>query len=143
METFAAPQARLEWDRFIGPKSAPATAPYVKSNDRDALLALAERLSRPSRRVFAMSLHSNAEGEYRTYLLEQPARLTGDAVAEAHVAFRKGYENPNVTVSFTKDGAQSLVALTNNNLYRRLAIVLDGRVLAAPVMTSRIRGAVW
>jgi hypothetical protein len=130
----------LEWDRHLGPQHA-VDAPYLKSSDPQALLAFAGNLSRPGRRL-AVSVKPDAEGEYRTYLLDDPAPLTGDGVAEAHVAFRRGADDPNVTVSFTEGGARSLHALTSNKRFWRLAVVLDGRVAAAPVLMAPIQGGI-
>jgi preprotein translocase subunit SecD len=135
------PGIGLEWDRYLGPKDVTVTAPYATSSDAQALLAFVGDLGRPGR-VLAVSVKPDAKGKYRTYLLDDPAPLTGDGVAEAHVSFRRGEDWPNVTVSFTEGVAQSLDTLTSNNRFRRLAIVLDGRVVAAPIITAPIRGGI-
>ncbi|MDO8733950.1 MAG: protein translocase subunit SecD, partial [Elusimicrobiota bacterium] len=48
------------------------------------------------------------------------------------------YNMPYVGIDFNKDGAKLFAAITEANIEKRLAIVLDGVVQSAPVIRSRI-----
>lgn len=126
-------------DRLLGPKDAFLTVPYLASKDWQALLAFAKDRA-PAGRVLAVSLKPDGTGEYRTYLLHERAALTGKDVSDARVSINRGEKWPSVVVAFTEPGARSLDSLTTSNRWRRLAIVFDGRVHSAPVITTPITG---
>lgn len=130
----------VDWDRYEGANRAIVTAPYLTSNDWEALRAFG-RDRAPAGRVLSVSLNPDGTGKYRTYLLHERAALTGDDVADARVAFDSG-ENPRpyVGVTFNEPGARLFESLTANNVFRRLAIVFDGRVDSAPIIQSAIPG---
>lgn len=83
----------------------------------------------------------NAQGG----VLEQPivlrkeAVLTGDAVSDAQVHFGN-YGEAYVGISFNPRGAKLFERLTAENVKRRMAIVLDGKVYSAPVIQEKIAG---
>ncbi|WP_165177368.1 protein translocase subunit SecD [Desulfovibrio sp. ZJ369] len=71
--------------------------------------------------------------------LEKDAMLTGEDVADARPAFdnmNKSY----VTLNFNARGARIFERVTTENVGRRMAIVLDGKVYSAPVIRERIGG---
>jgi len=47
---------------------------------------------------------------------------------------------PNISLTFTRDGAKKLARVTAENIGRRMAIVVDGRLLSAPIIRARIPG---
>ena len=70
-------------------------------------------------------------------LLEKKAALTGNAVTEARVDFEQ-FGQPYVSLKFSPEGAEIFSQVTADNVGKRLAIVLDGRVSSAPVIRERI-----
>jgi len=47
--------------------------------------------------------------------------------------------NPSVGITLTEDGAKALEATTSRNRNKRLAIVLNGKVVSAPTIRATIR----
>ncbi|NNE08792.1 MAG: protein translocase subunit SecD, partial [Gemmatimonadetes bacterium] len=75
------------------------------------------------------------------YLLTDRAELTGASIANAQVqlGLDASYPNqPGVALTMTPEGAHEFATLTENNIGRRLAIVLDGNVQSAPGIRNRI-----
>ncbi|MBI5546001.1 MAG: hypothetical protein HY901_19085 [Deltaproteobacteria bacterium] len=72
------------------------------------------------------------------YLAVRPAEVTGDDVASAQV--QKNSRGPYVSVTFTQSGAKAFEQLTRRIVGHKLAIVLDGKITSAPLVTSAITG---
>jgi protein-export membrane protein SecD len=74
-------------------------------------------------------------------LVESRTLMTGDMLAKAMVDFNSSqFGQPVIAFELTKDGEGLFAAITEENVQRRLAIVLDGVVQSAPVIKSRIGG---
>ncbi|MCG3176169.1 MAG: Protein translocase subunit SecDF [Candidatus Omnitrophica bacterium] len=71
-------------------------------------------------------------------LLETRTPLTGKYVSNAGVSFESQFNEPVVTLEFNPEGGKIFSDLTGDNVGRRLAIVLDGKVQSAPVINERI-----
>lgn len=72
-------------------------------------------------------------------LLEKDAVLTGDALTNASVRFdQSSFNEPIVSLQFSPKGASKFAEITANNIGRRLAIVLDGKVQSAPRIKEAI-----
>lgn len=71
--------------------------------------------------------------------VERDAMLTGEDVADARPAFDQ-LNQAYVTLNFNSRGADIFERVTAENVNRRMAIVLDGRVYSAPVIRERIGG---
>lgn len=80
---------------------------------------------------------SGAPAEIRYYAVEKKRTVTGRDLRNARPAMGQ-MNQPIVEFSFTPDGAKSFSELTGANVGNGLAIVLDGRVVSAPVIHSRI-----
>lgn len=72
-----------------------------------------------------------------TVVLESKPVLTGDKLTNASVGF-DNYGQATVEIQFDKEGAKIFDSVTFQNIGRRLAIVLDGKVHSAPVIRDRI-----
>jgi preprotein translocase subunit SecD len=71
------------------------------------------------------------------YAVRKVIPVTGTDLKNARV--QKGrLGEPNVGFSLTPDGSKKFGELTGSNIKRRLAIVLDNKVVSAPVINSRI-----
>jgi SecD/SecF fusion protein len=73
-------------------------------------------------------------------LLETKVLMTGDMVKNAQVRIGGTFNEPYVSLDFTSRGGKVFATLTENNVGRRMAIVLDGVVKSAPVIRERILG---
>src|SRR5260370_28938104 len=75
-------------------------------------------------------------GKREKYLVKRRPELTGDQVTRANATFeQRGYE---VALSFNSEGGKIFQRVTRDNINNRLAIVLDGEVISAPVIQTEI-----
>jgi len=72
------------------------------------------------------------------FLVKEEPEITGAALTNAKVEIGGQYNMPYVAIDFNKDGAKKFARITEINIERNLAIVLDGRVQSAPVIKSKI-----
>lgn len=68
-----------------------------------------------------------------------PVLLTGKDLANAQATFDQ-FGRPQVSLTFTGEGAKKFEEVTRQNIGRRLAVVLDGKVFTAPTIRSAISG---
>jgi preprotein translocase subunit SecD len=88
------------------------------------------------------------EGSYVAYmqdgkqpiLLRQQTLLNGSMLDDARVSIKSSYNEPYVSISFNSEGARIFERVTRENVGKRLAIILDGRVYSAPVIRDAIAG---
>jgi SecD/SecF fusion protein len=76
-------------------------------------------------------------GRTENLLLEKDPVVTGDRLLSASVGFDQ-YGQPIVQLQFDDEGAKIFDRATFQNIGKRLAIVLDGKVHSAPVIRDRI-----
>ncbi len=74
------------------------------------------------------------------YVLKKETVLDGTYMDRAQPDMNPTTGQPVVSFSLTLEGAEIFADVTRNNVGRRLAIVLDGRVKSAPVINSEIPG---
>lgn len=91
--------------------------------------------------VVALPLLDNEKGAAaeRQIAVERDAMLTGEDVTDARPAFDQ-LNQAYVTLNFNNRGARVFERATSENVGRRMAIVLDGKVYSAPVIRERIGG---
>lgn len=77
----------------------------------------------------------------RSILLKKETLLTGEYLSEARVNFDPSTGQPYVGIKFNTKGARIFGKITEENINKRLAIVLDGKVYSAPTIQSKITGA--
>ncbi len=70
-------------------------------------------------------------------LIHKDAVLTGSDLAQSTVGF-DSYGMPNVRLQFTSEGAQKFAKVTEENVGKQLAIILDGNVKSAPSIREPI-----
>jgi preprotein translocase subunit SecD len=66
--------------------------------------------------------------------------LTGSYVTDARVQIDSRYNEPYVTLDFDKKGAEIFSTITEDNVNKRLAVVLDNKIQTAPVIQEKISG---
>ena len=79
-----------------------------------------------------------ASKEDTGYYVLDKAALTGASLKNAKVEFGGQFGQPIVSIEFNKEGGRAFADITERNIERNLAIVLDDVVQSAPVIRSRI-----
>ena len=74
------------------------------------------------------------------YLVKKRTSLTGAYLTDAKVQIDSQYNEPYVSITFDKKGARLFARITEENVKKRLAIVLDDNVYSAPVIQEKIAG---
>ena len=73
------------------------------------------------------------------YLIRTKVELTGGMLANARVSM-SNLNQPYVSIDFNKEGGRIFARLTEENVGRRMAIVMDNNVYSAPKIRERIPG---
>ncbi|HUJ60366.1 MAG TPA: hypothetical protein VLX92_17815 [Kofleriaceae bacterium] len=114
---------------------------YLHGRDRNSLeqavreLAASEPVP-PDRRV----AFGPIDRGWRSYYVEAPPALTGNAISNAVVSYDANGDRPVVLLDFNPAGGQELGELTTRIVGKKLAIELDGTIQSAAVITGPIRG---
>ena len=74
------------------------------------------------------------------YLIKKRTLLTGAHLMDARVQIDSQYNEPYVSIDFDKKGGRDFARITEANVKKRLAIVLDDKVYSAPVIQEKITG---
>jgi preprotein translocase subunit SecD len=72
------------------------------------------------------------------YVVQRKVLLTGADLASARVSIDQTTSEPYVSLEFNPAGAKAFAEITEANVGRRLAIILDGNVHSAPSIRERI-----
>jgi len=81
------------------------------------------------------------EVSLRPYLLKAETVLTGQALEDARVTAEQQTQKPQVSLRFSRAGAEGFEKITEANVGKLLAILLDGVVVSAPVIREKIPAA--
>lgn len=87
---------------------------------------------------FGASMLSDDEGN--TYPVLSRVALSGDRLSDANSGFDQITREPIVSFRFDREGARIFADITRDNVGKPFAIVLDGKVLSAPVIREPITG---
>ena len=91
----------------------------------------------PDRELVYQQIES---GLWRTYLVFPTAELDNASIERSDVTFDPAIAQPSVTVDFTPTAARHFSDLTARIQGHKLAVLVDGTVVSAPVINSRIEG---
>ncbi|MCO4094558.1 MAG: protein translocase subunit SecD [Acidovorax sp.] len=80
------------------------------------------------------------DSEGNSYPVRNSVALSGDRLSDASAGFDQQTREPVVNFRFDRAGAREFAAITEANVGRPFAIVLDGKVLSAPVIREPITG---
>jgi len=86
-----------------------------------------------------LALHkgnTGAENE-QFFITTADASVTGESLSDARITF-DDFGKPAVSFNFKGEGASKFGVLTEENIGKRLAIVLDGTIKSAPTIQERI-----
>jgi len=75
-----------------------------------------------------------------SYLLQENAILGGEDLVDAQTTFEQQTNEPVVSFRFNTSGGIKFATITERNVGRPFAIVLDDKVISAPVIREPIRG---
>ncbi len=81
-----------------------------------------------------------ADDRGNTYPVRNQVVLSGDRLSDASAGFDPETREAVVNFRFDRTGAREFAAITRDNVGRPFAIVLDGKVLSAPVIREPITG---
>jgi len=85
-------------------------------------------------------IYPSSDGYSREYLLKKRAIVSGEDLASAAPSFDQRTNEPVVTFKFNSKGARRFGKVTQANVGRPFAIVLDNKVISAPVIREAILG---
>ncbi|NVM57560.1 MAG: protein translocase subunit SecD, partial [Desulfobacterales bacterium] len=74
------------------------------------------------------------------FLVRKRTYLTGEYLTDARVEIDSQFSEPYVAMELDKKGARLFERITEANVKKRLAIVLDGHIYSAPVIQEKISG---
>ena len=80
------------------------------------------------------------EGDGRMYLIRKRVMVSGDTLIDSQPSFDSRTNEPVVTFRFDSAGAKRFGAATAKNVGKLFAIVLDRKVISAPVIREPILG---
>jgi SecD/SecF fusion protein len=103
--------------------------------------ALQSRLPDNTSLYFEKNVDNQTKQETLTpLLLENNILMTGDMIKDAQVRIGGNFNEPYVSLDMTSRGGKVFAQITEKNVNRRMAIVLDEVVRSAPVIRERILG---
>ncbi len=123
--------------RLLG-RTAKLTFQMV-DNDTSLADALAGRLP-PGSEIVPAENEVNLDGTPVRYVLKSRAVITGEMLVDAHPTTDGRTGQPVVSMRFDPTGSRRFGETTSANVGKRFAIVLDGKVISAPVIQEPILG---
>lgn len=92
----------------------------------------------PEGTEIAVSVDEETERTTAAYLVPQVAAITGEFLVDAYSRYDQQMNEWEVDFAWSDEGADIFSKLTEENINRPLAILLDGKVHSAPNIQSRI-----
>ncbi|MDP6390497.1 MAG: protein translocase subunit SecD [Alphaproteobacteria bacterium] len=80
-----------------------------------------------------------SDGKPRTYVVRKRVRVSGDTLVDAQATFDQNNQ-PVVSFRFDSVGGRKFCKVSKDNVGKLFAIVLDGKVISAPVIREPICG---
>jgi preprotein translocase subunit SecD len=120
-------------------------AEVLEADDRAVLDLLRKRLVLPGGVEALLERREKLDGDaarpiWRLELVKRGAEVTGDMVDDATASTDKMSMRPVVNLVFSEQGGRRFADLSERLIGKKLAIVVDGQVMSAPVVESRIAG---
>jgi len=94
----------------------------------------------PGRELVMEKVVENGQTFERPLVVHSQAVMTGEMIADARMSFDQNNNQPYVSFTLTPRGAKLFERVTEENLKKRMAIILDGKANSAPVIQSKIPG---
>jgi protein-export membrane protein SecD len=96
--------------------------------------------ARQTRVPVGYKVYEGAGGDERAQLLRESPIIKGDELVDAQPGFDQQTHEPIIHFRFNRVGATKFGAFTKLNVGRPFAIVLDDKVISAPVIRDQILG---
>ncbi len=93
-----------------------------------------------TRAPLGYKVYPGGEGEGRNYLLQDSPIVSGEDLTDAQPGFDQRTNEPIISFRFNQSGARKFGNYTKDNVGQPFAIVLDNKVLSAPVIREPILG---
>jgi len=113
----------------------------VPKGQEDAILKqYQDRIPEGDQILFEKVVEKDSGREYRIpYLVKKRVMLAGDVLSDARVSIGQ-FNDPYVAITFDAKGGREFERITEENVKKRMAIVLDNTIYSAPVIQERIGG---
>jgi preprotein translocase subunit SecD len=118
-------KVKADLEKFV----AGLTGDLAIPNDREIILE--EQSSRD------VEDSTTPDRYFRTYFLKKRAGVTGEYLAMADESW-DDMGRPEVSFTMNRQGASLMEKLTGENVGRKMAVVLDEKIMSAPVVESQI-----
>jgi len=126
---FGVSEPVVQTSSFEGKNRIVVELPGIKDTQKAAAL-----IGKTAQLVFAEVEGASASAKLK------PTTLTGADLITARVEFDQTSGKPGVGIEFNKEGDTKFAALTEKNVGKPLAILLDGEVVSAPIVQEKIIG---
>ncbi len=96
----------------------------------------------PGREISSINQRGGLDGKVaeQPIVLMRDAVMTGEYITDARAQIEQNNNQFSVSLTFNARGAKVFERVTEENIKKRLAIVLDGKVYSAPVIQDKIAG---
>ncbi len=112
----------------------------LKGQEESILKQHQDKIPEGDQILFEKVIEKDSGREYRIpYLVKKRVMLAGDVLSDARVSIGQ-FNDPYVAVTFDAKGAREFERITEENVKKRMAIVLDNTIYSAPVIQERISG---
>ena len=120
-----------------------AVLEFKMVEEDEALVAGAEAGNVPTGYDYLEYIKTDRRGSEKKekLLVRSTAEMTGEYLKDAHIQYDPMTSKPEVGFVFGGKGADLFAEITENNIGKRLAIILDNKVQSAPTIQSRIYGS--
>lgn len=92
----------------------------------------------PGYRLLSMTAGRAGETISQDLLVKEKAEFDGTYLQSSTVTFTQDFNEPQVSLNFNGKGAKLFAAVTRKNVGRRLAIILDDKIVSAPTIQTEI-----
>jgi preprotein translocase subunit SecD len=99
-----------------------------------------ERGTVPAGTKILLGDDKRGDGKPVKFAIQSRVMLSGDMLVDAHTVFDQQNGEPTVSFRFNPAGARKFAEITSANIGKPFAIVLDNKVITAPVIRSAIIG---
>ncbi|MBL7036911.1 protein translocase subunit SecDF, partial [Candidatus Microgenomates bacterium] len=129
---FGVAEANVQTSKFEGKDRVIVELPGITDPKQAVIL-----IGQTAQLVFSEVQEVPLEGSATPSATLVPTDLTGADLVSADVVFDQNTGNPAVSIVFNNDGAKKFEELTQSNIGKPLAIVLDGGLVSAPVVQDK------
>jgi hypothetical protein len=124
-------------DHWKTPDNQTIDEPFLGSESKDALLAYLNT-HEPPPSDHQVALEYTGRGWWRTHVVRSAVELDQNSIVKAVLHDDDGRDL--VRLTFTPAATRAFGDLTSNMVGHKLAVMVDGTIVSAPIIESSIRG---